>query len=385
MTNKYVPRTLEKKFKKLARIYRVITLVGPRQSGKTTLLKKMLQESSGRYISLDDPDARKLFNSDIKKFETQFLEREVPIGIDEVQYGNEAGIKIKYLADKGYTLWITSSSERILSRDVLGYLVGRTTILRLYPFSLEEYRTARDIRVYDPQIEERLIWEHSLWGGYPRVALVDDPEIRTQILRDIRETLILKDVMLNFSVDKLTSMEKLVEFLAFNVGQTISYETIQRTVSLSHQTLDKYLDALEKSYVIKRVRPFFTNRNKELSKRPKVFFIDTGLRNAVLNDWRLDGPLFENYVFTELIKLGKEPRYWRTKTKLEVDFVVDGIPIEAKLTEPRITAGLKSFIRTYSPDLALIVTLKEGEEKEVIVGNTPVVATSVSRLRKYLV
>ncbi len=381
---RYIHRTLEAQFERLSSVYNILTLVGPRQSGKTTLLKRMLGKFGGEYITLDDPDVRRLFNQDIKKFENQYLRKDCPIGVDEVQYGVNAGKKLKYLADKGYYLWITSSSERILAKDILGYLVGRTTILRLYPFSFNEFKRARGIKVDDVSMNDRLVWEHAIFGGYPKVVLEEQPDLKVQILSDIRETLILKDVMLNFSIDRLSVIERLVEFLSINIGQVLSYETIRDTIQISHQTLEKYLDALEKSYVIKRVRPFYTNKTKELSKRPKIYFIDTGLRNSVIKNWSITGPLFENYVFTELLKIGKEPRYWRTKNKTEVDFVVDGIPIEVKMNANKVTSGMRSFIKAYHPDIALMIGKPGVEEKEVIIDETSVVFTDVTKLDKYL-
>ncbi|RLI90419.1 MAG: AAA family ATPase, partial [Candidatus Altiarchaeales archaeon] len=125
----YVKRDIEEFFDKVAEVYKIVAIVGARQAGKTTLLRKKLNEEGGNYISLDDPDARELFNEDIKKFERQYIEKGKVTGIDEVQYGNDAGIKLKYLADKGDRLWVTSSSEIILGKDVLSYLVGRVSII----------------------------------------------------------------------------------------------------------------------------------------------------------------------------------------------------------------------------------------------------------------
>lgn len=364
----YVKREVEKKFEKIKTVYKVIGIVGARQAGKTTLLKKMLEKNKGFYVTLDDPDAKEMFDTDVKKFEKQYVEGKNIVGIDEVQYGKDAGRKIKYLADKGHVLWITSSSELLLSKNVISFLVGRISILRLFPFSLEEFLRANEIKVLTEKIKERVLWEHITYGGYPKVVLIKDVETKKIVLRDLAETMILKDVSRTFSIEDIENLERLVKYLSINIGNIISYETLSTALGISFLTLKKYLDALEKSYLIKRVYPFYTNKLKELSKRPKIYFIDTGLRNSILNNFSSDvsGELFENYVMCELLKSGIEIKYWRTKSKIEVDFVIerDGevIPVEAKINEEKIGRNLQSFIKLYKPKKCLVIRYK-GKEK----------------------
>ncbi len=379
----YVRRDVEELFDKVSTIYNVVAIVGARQSGKTTLLKKKLEERNGSYVSLDDPDARELFDVDIKKFEKQYVEGNRITGIDEVQYGKDAGIKLKYLADKNYKLWVTSSSEIILGKDVLSHLVGRVSILKLFPFSLREFLRARNVRVLTEKVKERVVWEHANYGGYPKVVLTEDVELKRTMLRDLLETMLLKDVSKTFSIEDIDALEKLTKYLAVNTGAIISYENITALLGISFQTLKKYLEAMEKSYIIKRVMPFYTNKAKELSKKPKAYFIDTGLRNAVVKSYGVDveGKVFENYVLTELLKKDLVVKYWRTKTKAEVDFVVehDGslIPIEVKTTAVfKISRSLRSFINTYNPKEAFVVFYK-GKEKEMLVNKCRVKFTDI--------
>jgi hypothetical protein len=144
----------------------------------------------------------------------------------------------------------------------------------------------------------------------------------------------------------------LVKYLAINTGGILSYQNVTQILSLSFRTFKRYLDALERSYLVIRVPPFFKNKTKEIVKSPKVFFLDTGLRNVIARSFptELDGALFENYVLTELIKMGLVVKYWRTKSNAEVDFVVETdngiIPIEVKLKAgpDRIERGMRSFI-----------------------------------------
>ena len=132
----YVERDLTEKFTKLLKIYNIISVIGARQSGKTTFLKEESKKYNCEYISFDDPDVVSLFE-DIKKFEKQYFNTSKTVILDEIQYGKEPGIKLKYLVDKGHKIWITSSSGLLLEKKVLSYLVGRVGLLNMYPFSIK--------------------------------------------------------------------------------------------------------------------------------------------------------------------------------------------------------------------------------------------------------
>ena len=388
MTEAYVEREIKEKFEKLIDVYGAIALVGARQSGKTTFLKRQMRGYNASYILFDDPDAKDLFESDIKKFEIQYIEGHDIAILDEIQYCKDAGSKLKYLVDNGRKLWITSSSEILLSKEILSYLVGRVSILRLYPFSLREFLSAKNIKVVTETTLKRAIWEHAIYGGYPKVVLEKDIEVKRILLRDLYETMLLKDVARNFSISDIGTLERLSKYLSLSISEILSYERLSASLDVSFKTIKRYLDAMEKSYLIKRVQPFYTNKKKELTKQPKIFFVDTGLRNAIANHYELDGKLFENYVFTELLKLDLEPKYWRTKSKAEVDFVVeiDGkiLPIEVKLRyDGKIEKSLRSFISTYKPENAIIVNY-EGIKDEIMVDKCKISVIDVNDLPKVL-
>ena len=355
----YVERDIKEKFEKLKKIYSCITIVGARQSGKTTFLKKRLEEINGMYLTMDDPDIREIFSRDIKLFEAMYLDKNKVFGLDEVQYCKNAGINIKYLVDKGYKLWITSSTETILNKDVLSYLVGRTTILKILPFSLNEFLRANNISTKNiPNIiKNRLLREHILFGGYPKVVLEKDIELKKTILLDLIDTLIYKDIMKTFSIEDENSLRRTIKYFSHMIGKIINYDNICKDLNISYKTLKKYLDALEKSYVLKIVKPFYTNKLNEISKSPKIYFIDTGLRNVISKNFNINGDLFENYIFSELLKKGYDIKYWRSKNKAEVDLILnDEIPVEVKI-KPKIEKSLKSFIKKYRPKKAYVVCL----------------------------
>ncbi|MBS3056505.1 MAG: ATP-binding protein [Candidatus Aenigmarchaeota archaeon] len=387
----YIEREIKDKFKKVANVYSVVTLVGARQAGKTTFLKEQIKQLNSSYLLFDDPDIRELFEEDIKKFEKQNIEGHDISVLDEVQYCNDAGKKLKYLADVGRKIWITSSSEIVLSRDVLSYLVGRVSIIRLYPFSIQEFLNLKDQKELTPQILERVVWEHATFGGYPKVTLVEDIELKKTILKDLYDTMILKDIARVFSIEDLKSLENFVKYLSLNIGGLISYENISKDIKLSFQSLKKYLDAMEKSYLIARVLPFYTNKIKEITKQPKIYFIDTGLRNAISKNFgsAVDGKVFENYVFSELMKSGFYPKYWRTKSKAEVDFVIEKeneiIPIEVKLNNAMFTIerSLRSFIDTYKPKQALVVYYS-GKGGTITINGCKISFVNILEMRKIL-
>ncbi|OYT29740.1 AAA family ATPase [Thermoplasmatales archaeon ex4572_165] len=387
----YVKRNIRNKFDKISKNYNMVAVVGARQAGKTTFLKKQIENKNSSYILFDDPDARSLFEDDIKKFEKQFISSYNISVLDEIQYCKNAGIKLKYLVDSDHHLWITSSSEIILSKEILSFLVGRVSILKLFPFSFKEFLTAISQKEVTSKILNRLIWEHATYGGYPRAVLTEDIDMKKTILSDLYDTMLLKDVARTFSIEDIRTLEEFSKYLAFSIGDIVSYDKISSDLNMSFQTVKKYFDAMEKSYLIYRVLPFFTNKKKEIVKQPKLYFVDTGLRNIIAKkfDVNLDGKLFENYVLTELLKIGFSPKYWRTKTKTEVDFVIEKenniIPIEVKIQADigKIERSMRSFIETYKPKTAIVVTLK-GKKGKTKINDCEIIYTDILNLEKQL-
>ena len=388
----YVERKLSSLFDKLEGKYGILAIVGPRQAGKTTFLKERLHLYEGNYVSLDDPDARDLFDEDIKKFENQYIRNNLLLVIDEVQYGKDAGTKLKYLADKGRKLWITSSSQILLGNDVLSWLVGRVSILKLYPFSLSEFLEAKQQKEITDKILNRIIMEQVAYGSYPKVVLEEDYEIKEILLKDLRETIILKDVARAFSIQDISVLEAFSKYLSHSIGNVFIYENVSSDLKISFQTVKKYLEAMEKSYIITLIQPFYTNKLKEITKQPKIYFVDTGIRNSLANNFpktlENEGKLFENYVFNEMSKAGIEAKYWQTKSKAEVDFVIEKagaiIPIEVKVkASDKIERSLRSFIDSYKPKKAIVV-FYEGAKRKMLVGNCSVIFTDVAGLIKLI-
>ncbi|MEM7815820.1 MAG: ATP-binding protein [Candidatus Aenigmatarchaeota archaeon] len=387
----YVEREIREAFVKVSNIYNIVAVVGPRQAGKTTFLKEQMKGQKSSYVLFDDPDARAIFEDDVKRFEKQYMEGYHLTVLDEVQYCNDAGRKLKYLSDMGRRVWLTSSSEIVLGKEILSYLVGRVSIIKLYPFSLTEFLKARGQKEVTAGILVRSIWEHMVYGGYPKVVTTEDPEMKRTILKDLYDTMILKDVARTFSIEDIKALEEFAKYISLSIGSLFSYESVSKELKMPFQTARKYLDAMEKSYLILRVLPFHTNKRKEITKQPKIYFVDTGLRNFVAKafDSEPEGKLFENYVLSELIKLGLMPKHWRTKSKTEVDFVVERgneiIPIEVKLNAKtgEIERSMRSFIAMYKPKTAIVVSYK-GAKGETKVNGCRIFFTDVLGMRHFL-
>ncbi len=370
----YVERKITREFINASKLNAILAVVGPRQAGKTTFLKVQGEATKARYLFFDDPDVKELFDSDIKRFENQYISAERTTILDEVQYGNDPGRKLKYLADKGEKIWLTSSSQILLGKDVLGWLVGRVSVIKLFQFSLNEFLSAKEQKETTKKILYRLIEEHMIYGGYPKVVLTKENSGKESLLRDLYETMVLKDIARTFKIDDIDSLERLSIYLSHCIGNILSYDSICKELSISFQSVKKYLDAMEKSYLIVRIHPFYKNKLKEIVKQPKLYFIDTGIRNVIAKEFQVShenkGKLFENYVLSELIKADKEVRYWHTKGGAEVDFVVQGrdgaIPIEVKTKAApgTLSKGMRAFINSYNPKTAYIV-FWEGEESDL--------------------
>jgi predicted AAA+ superfamily ATPase len=387
----YVERDVTDWFHRLTSVYNALAVVGPRQSGKTTFLRNQLPEETSSLVLLDDERTKSLFNDHFKDFEAEHIRGKGISLLDEVHHLKDAGSKIKYLVDTGNRLWITSSSETLLDQEVLSHLVGRISVVRLYPFSLPEFMRAKGVKAHPPFVVEQMTREHIRYGGYPRVVLTEDLDLKMAILNDLFETMLLKDVMKAFAIRDYAALERCARYLAATPGGIVSYEEMSAAFSIDSRTLKRYLDALEKSYLITSVGPFFTNKTKELVKRPKIYYLDTGLRNAVLGhiDAEPDGRLFESYVLTELVKIGHKPRFWRTKMGAEVDFVVmkanRPLPIEVKLrSNPRtVPRGMRSFIDAFKPKQALVI-VHSGETGTKTHGGCKVTTTNVLDAREHL-
>ncbi len=367
----YLPRALEPILKKSAREFPVVVLTGPRQAGKTTLLRHLFGESH-RYISLEPPDIRAIAVSDPRGF----LEAHPPpVILDEVQYAPALLPYIKEHVDadrrrRGQYL-LTGSHNLLLGQGVTETLAGRAGILRLLPLSRREVfgnpKRPFPWEVKNPSADTKpaagSLWEDFLRGGYPELAAEPERDANRWHASFV-QTYLERDVRSLRQVGDLTQFQNFLRALAARSAQLLSLTDLSRDLGVAVNTVKAWLSVLEATYQVIVLRPYFANVGKRLVKSPKVYFADTGtlcyltglksVEHAAAGP--MGGAIFETAVLGEIVRTlvsrGVEPRvyFWRTATGAEVDFVVDTgeglVPIEAKLSStPRteMASGISAF------------------------------------------
>ena len=365
----YIQRTLEKKLKKYYKLPEILAIIGPRQAGKTTLIQKFLKNKPKvKLLTLEDIDTKTLFEEDIKGFKKRY-ENYQTIFIDEIQYAKNSGKQLKYLFDTTkQKIIVSGSSTTELSLQSIKYLVGRVITLELHTLSFEEFLTYKDkellktIKTSNTAIKEanKYLEEYILYGGYPRVVLEKDPETKKELIKNIYNTYLLKEIREILEFKKSNEMHKIIQLLALQTSNLLRIDDIANKANLSFHETKQALNILEKTYIITLARPTYTNKQQEIVKTPKLFFIDTGLCNHATQRFAqpITGSLYENYVAGEIIRAERELKYWRSKGQAEVDFIVQETPIEVKKTikKPKIERSLHAYIERYKPEKAIILS-----------------------------
>jgi len=403
---KIFPRKLKERILRFLDRREIIGVRGARQTGKTTLLKMLYNDIEGSkiFINLDLPRYRRALEENPLDFVKRFKGTEkLFLFLDEVQRVENGGEILKIIYDEypNVKIFISGSSSLELKTNILPFLVGRLFIFELYTFNFEEFLTARDKGlakifrdkkdsvkrflysgedVEEPSFSDEFLelWkEYAIFGGYPEVVKTTDIEEKSMILRSIFELYLEKDITSFFRITDYKKFEDLVRFLAFKISNMIAISSIASDLNISYKEVEKYLTILEHTYIIKLLRPFYRNLVTEIKKSPKIYFMDLGLRNTVINNFipfdnRVDkGELSENYVFRELITDFNEWKihYWRTTGKAEVDFVLERedeiIPLEVKLGGNRLGKSFYSFIKAYKPDKGIIISLNKFQKKKL--------------------
>ncbi len=319
---------LESKFGK----GKVIILIGPRQVGKTTLLKRMLSKitpsSSVQYWNCDEGDVRAMLSQASSALLKSFVGSSKIIVIDEAQRVKDIGITLKLLHDNfpDVQFAVTGSSSLDLSNSIQEALTGRKFEYNLFPFSINELILNSSLLEEMKHLENRLVY-----GLYPDV--VNNPGDEKEIISNIVSSYLYKDVFEFQDVRKPAVIEKLVQALALQLGSEVSFNELGNLLGIDSLTVQRYVDLLEKAYVIFHLHSYSRNVRNELKKSIKIYFYDNGVRNAVIShfspcDLRDDvGALWENFLISERIKnnafhnVGAKYYFWRTTQKQEVDFI----------------------------------------------------------------
>ena len=345
----YIKRTLEKTIDQYWQEREFLALVGPRQVGKTTLLQRLMTKYKGKYLSFEDPNILDLFNNDIAGFCQTYLSTTNFLALDEVQYSLLAGRHLKYIYDiwseKGIKVIVAGSTSLDVKSKVSSFMVGRMLFFNLFPLSLDEFlQTKSDLYPWwinnhlaigtipkDLKPKSRAVKSairaYILFGGYPKIALANLAK-KVTLLTNLYNSYVTKDVAGYFGIRDSLSFKRIVYQLSSYIGNLLNYTELSSASRLSAKTITSYLDILEQSYIIKRAFPFSKRPRQEIVKRPKVFFIDLGIRNAVANNFKLEnqistGGVIENYIFLRLSAQFKSVNYWRSRHGAEVDFVVE--------------------------------------------------------------
>ncbi len=373
----YIKRGLEAIIKNYLNTKEIIVVVGPRQSGKTTMIKNILSTLKDvNQVSFDDLETLSLFINDINSFIELHIKDYKYVFIDEIQYAPESGRSLKYIHDSFDTkLFVSGSSAAEISINSLKYLVGRVFIFKLLPFSFGGFLLSKDPNLkslfvkkkYGREISvilNRNLDEFLTYGGYPRVVISKDKSEKITVLKNIYNTLLLKEVKDLFSISSNDKLEILIKGLAYQIGNLINYSELCQLSGLNFITLKKYLNILEELFVCKRCYPLSNNPRQELVKTPKIYFYDYGLRNVIISNFHSNntdnGFLFENLIFAEFLKKEIELKYWRTKSGAEVDFVHNSAPIEVKIL-PKTSRSFYSFLNKFKPKNGYIVSRHEKE------------------------
>lgn len=375
----YYKRELEEILIKSLSQKEITAVIGPRQSGKTTTLKHILSKFENvNMLTFDDVGILQLFNNDIKSFIDLHITNYDYVFIDEIQYAKDSGKNLKFIYDTTSTkLVVSGSSAAEISIQSLRYLVGRIFVFTLFPFSFQEFLSAKKPELlqiytkgeYGHEIEVMLAEQLETfleYGGYPRVVLAEDNEQKKTVLKNIYNILILREVKDLFGITETEKLSNFIRVLALQTGNLLNYSELSGLTGINYKQLKNYFKILEETYIAKRCYSFSKNKRTEITKTPKIYFYDYGLRNTILNNFnsqRTDkGAVYENLIFTELLKNGKELNYWRTKSGAEVDFILNEEPIEIKTT-PRTIRSFFSFINKYNPQNGYIISEKGAEPK----------------------
>ncbi len=312
---------------------KAIILIGPRQVGKTTLIKEILKNKEYLFLDADDPITQnKLTRPSTEQIRSIIGDNKI-IFLDEAQRIPDIGITLKIITDqfKDVQLIVSGSSSFDLSNAVNEPLTGRKWQYELFPISWEEFEKKEGYIKAEQQLENRI-----LYGLYPDV--LNNPGQEKDVLNQLVSSYLFKDILSFSDIRKPEVLDHLVQALALQVGSQVSNNELALLIGVDKNTIAKYIDILQQAYVIFKLPSFSRNHRNEIRKSKKIFFYDNGVRNAIIGNFnnlnlRQDkGALWENFLIAERLKQNKynntyaKMYFWRTKQKQEVDLVeeVDG-------------------------------------------------------------
>lgn len=421
MQNTFKKRTIFNKIWDYIDDHRIILLNGPRQVGKTTLLKmvkekllseKNVSENQILWFDLEQTGSLTIWSKQTTAIDSlpKDTSQKYYLFIDEFQQAKNIGSTLKVIHDHYPNIKpiITGSASWYLNIDES--MAGRKIVIPVFPLSFTEYldwtsnkinnklqffnifskniitASAEAIKNINEQFQN-----FANWGGYPRVVLDADniPEQKISLLNELIDSYLTRDIQLWSYKANALEVKKLLGLLSGQIGNILSIDQLSRDSELGRELVTNRLDVLQNTFILKLVPPYFTNKIKEITKSPKIYLIDGGFRNALINTFSIQaktpdfGHLVENIVMTELEKTKNiidQLYFWRTVRRQEVDIIIKRenrlIPIEVKGgNQTTVPSGLKSFIRAYQPKEAYVLNwsiVKDEQYKDCSVKFRPI-------------
>lgn len=372
-----IKRTLETTIQSRLFKNKAIILMGPRQVGKTTLIKTLFNDRDDiLWLNGDEQDVRDLFENISSTRLKAIIGTNKIVVIDEAQRISDIGIKLKLITDqiKDVQLVATGSSSFELANLINEPLTGRKWEYKLLPVSFEEMSNQNGLLE-----EKRMLQQRMIYGYYPEI--VTNPGNEKELLAQLADSYIYRDILTLDKVKKTDKIIRLLQALAFQIGSEVSYNELAQLCGLDSKTVEKYVTLLEQSYIIFRLGSFSSNLRNELRYSRKIYFTDNGIRNAVLGNFtqlesRTDaGALFENFAISERMKLLEYHNpfshswFWRTTAKQEIDYIEQ---IDGKMSafefkwNPKKKASAPSMFEKNYPNVPFKVINRDNIEDFVI-------------------
>lgn len=366
-----IKRTLQKVLEQYMGKGKAILLIGARQVGKSTLFRMLtetIMEDTLLWLNCDLQNVRDtLINPTLTTLQLLFGNKNVVV-IDEAQRVTNVGMTLKLIVDNfpHVQLLVTGSSALDLHNRLNEPLTGRKVEYHLYPISTGELYASKGLLGVNELFEQRMVY-----GSYPDVLLGALPP--EKVLMELAESYLYKDILEMEGIRKSSVLQKLLVALALQVGSEVSYNELSKTVGVDNKTVEKYIDILEKCYIVFKLNSFSRNIRSELTKSKKIYFYDLGVRNAVLRSFaplelRQDnGALWENFFIAERLKYNHyadrmvNAYFWRTSDKQEIDYIEE-VNGELHLFEMKWNVKKQKtklpnlFMETYHPKQANVIT-----------------------------
>ena len=359
-----IPRTLQPILKAKIPSGKAILLIGARQTGKTTLIRALLEQDSYLFLNGDDPTIRKELSQANFQQLKRIIGNHTILFLDEAQRIPNVGLSLKMILDQlpDVQVFVSGSSSFDLSHQLNEPLTGRKWEYTLYPLTWQEIENHIGYLAAVQTLETRL-----LFGTYPEI--VTHPGEERERLQQLVNSYLYRDILSFAEIRKPEVLEKLLQALSLQIGSEVNYSELAQTVGINKATVSNYIDILEKGFILFRLSSFSRNLRNEIKQNRKIYFYDTGVRNMILGnfqplDLRADkGALWENFLIAERIKLNQYTRsyarsyFWRTQQQQEIDYLEekDGQLMAWELKWKSQKAKISStFLKTYNASGSII-------------------------------